>query len=247
MYEERFTERHKQGLLKFTGDNAGLLYTNERKEIEYTEEGDREVWVYDVYEVADSRTPALAKNSVIGAEHPDGDEQKIVRKALAKVLKAIGGYDSAEFAEFKRYNEFVEALDVCTIRGSVVADDPTEAELLAAAKAVKINAINEFDASANVNAFTVSGNPMWLNFDLRSRLARSVDTCKEETMTKFFGGVPFTYPVSVWRQMIDAVEEYADKCQTVTEAHKAEVNALTTVAAVEAYDITIGYPPKLNF
>ena len=59
MYEERFTERHKQGLLKFTGDNAGLLYTNERKEIEHTEEGDREVWVYDVYEVADSRTPAL--------------------------------------------------------------------------------------------------------------------------------------------------------------------------------------------
>lgn len=247
MHEERFTERHKQGLLKFTGDNAGLLYTNERKEIEYTEDGEREVWVYDVYEVADSRTPALAKNSVIVAEHPDGDEQKIVRKALAKVLKAIGGYDSAEFAEFKRYNEFVEALEVGTIRGSVVADDPTEAELLAAAKAAKINAINEFDASANVNAFTVSGNPMWLNHDQRSRLSASIAVCTDATMTKYFSGIAYTFPVAAWKQMLDAVELYADTCQTVTEAHKAEVNALTTVAAVEAYDITIGYPPKLNF
>ena len=223
MYEERFTERHKQGLLKFTGDNAGLVYANERKEIEHTEEGDREVWVYDVYEVPDSRTPALAKNSVIGAEHPDGDEQKIVRKALAKVLKAIGGYDSEDFAEFKRYNEFVEALEVGTIRGSVEADDPTEAELLSAAKAAKIDAINEFDASANVNAFIVNGNPMWLNHDQRSRLSASIAVCTEETMTKYFGGIAYTFPVAAWKQMLDAVELYADTCQTVTEAHKAEV------------------------
>jgi hypothetical protein len=66
-------------------------------------------------------------------------------------------------------------------------------------------------------------------------------------MTKYFSGVAYTFPVASWKQMLDAVELYADTCQTVTEAHKAEVNALTTVAAVEAYDITIGYPTKLNF
>ena len=239
MYEERFTERHKQGLLRLTGGNAGLVYTNERK--------DGNEWVYDVYEVSDSRTPALAKNSVIGAEHPDGDEQKIVRKALAKVLKAIGGYDSADFAEFKRYHEFVEALEVGVIRGSVVADNPTEAELLAAAKAAKTDAINEFDASANVNAFTVNGNPMWLNHDQRSRLSASIAVCTEETMTKYFGGVAYTFPVAAWQQMLNAVELYADTCQTVTEAHKAEVAALDSIEAVEAYDITQGYPEKLRF
>lgn len=238
MYEERLTERHKLGLLKLSG-NAGLVYTNERKE------GDE--WVYDVYQVPDCRTPALTKNSVINGEHPDGDELKIIRKALAKILKGTGSYDSEEFAEFKKYNEFVEAVEVGTIKGSVVADDPTEAELLSAAKAAKIDAINEFDASANVNAFIVNGNPMWLNHDQRSRLSASIAVCTEETMTKYFGGIAYTFPVAAWKQMLDAVELYADTCQTVTEAHKAEVNAMATVEEVEAYDITIGYPTKLNF
>ena len=133
------------------------------------------------------------------------------------------------------------------VMAATVIDLMKDPELLAAAKAAKINAINEFDASANVNAFTVSGNPMWLNHDQRSRLSASIAVCTDATMTKYFSGVAYTFPVAAWKQMLDAVELYADTCQTVTEAHKAEVNALTTVAAVEAYDITIGYPPKLNF
>lgn len=239
MYEERFENRHKLGLERLTGDNSGRLFANERRE--------DDLWVYDVYEISDARDPHAVKNQVIATDYPDGGEQKVARKTLAKVLKALGCYDSEDFADFKRYNEFCEAIGTDTITGNGEAADPTEDELLAAAKAKKIDEIAEFDASANVNAFTVNGIPMWLNFDLRSRLARSVDTCKEETLTKFFGGVPFTYPVAVWRQMIDAVEEYADKCQTVTEAHKAAVNAITTVAAVEAFDITLDYPKKLSF
>jgi hypothetical protein len=88
---------------------------------------------------------------------------------------------------------------------------------------------------------------MWLNHDQRSRLSASIAVCTEETMTKYFGGIAYTFPVAAWKQMLDAVELYADTCQTVTEAHKAEVNAMATVEEVEAYDITIGYPPKLNF
>ena len=67
------------------------------------------------------------------------------------------------------------------------------------------------------------------------------------TMTKFFGGVPFTYSVADWRQMLDLVSSYANECQTVTEAHKAAVQAMTTLADVEAFDITSGYPPHPAF
>ena len=239
MYEERFETRHKLGLERLTGDNSGRLFANERRE-----DG---LWVYDVYEVSDTRDPHAVKNQVIATDYPDGGEQKIVRKALAKVLKALGTYDSEDFAEFKRYNEFCEAIDTSTITGNGEASDPTEAELLAAAKAKKIDEINEFDVSANVNSFTVNGNPMWLNFDQRSRLENSINNCKEETMTKYFGGVPFTYPLVAWRQMLDLVSSYANDCQTITEAHKAAVNALTTIAEVEAFDITLGYPSKPAF
>lgn len=228
------------------------MYCNERKGVESiaivdgNEPEEREVWIYDVYEVDDARNAAGAKNSVIGEQHPAGDEQKMMRKTLARVLKMLGEYDSADNAEFKAYNEFVESLETEQIIGSVVADNPTDAELLAQAKARKIDEIAEFDASANVNSFTVSGVPMWLNHDQRSRLNDSLNVCQYETMTKYFGGKPYTFPVSQWRQMLNDVEQYADACQTVTEAHKAEMMAMETVAEVEAFDVTIGYPQKLQ-
>ena len=112
MYEERFLEPHKQGLERFNnGDNAGRFFTNERIEQVTDEEGnERNEYVYDVYEVADCRDPHKVKNEVIESEHPFGDETKILRKTLAKMLKASGQYDSEEFAEFKAYNEFAESI-----------------------------------------------------------------------------------------------------------------------------------------
>ena len=112
MYEERFSEPHKQGLERFNnGDNAGRFFTNERIEPVTDEEGnERNEYVYDVYEVADCRDPHKVKNEVIEDIHPFGDETKILRKTLAKVLKAQGVYDAPEYAEFKAYKEFAESV-----------------------------------------------------------------------------------------------------------------------------------------
>ena len=112
MYEERFSEPHKQGLERFNNfDNAGRFFTNERIEQVTDEEGnERNEYVYDVYEVADCRDPHKVKNDVITEEHPFGDETKILRKTLAKMLKADGSYNSPDFAEFWAYNEFAESV-----------------------------------------------------------------------------------------------------------------------------------------
>ena len=112
MYEERFSEPHKQGLERFNnGDNAGRFFTNERVEQVPDEEGNiRNEYVYDVYEVADCRDPHKVKNDVIESKHPFGDETKILRKTLAKMLKASSQYDSEDYAEFKAYNEFAESI-----------------------------------------------------------------------------------------------------------------------------------------
>lgn len=112
MYTERFLEQHKQGLVRLSGDNSGIFYCNERTEtVADPETGEeRTEYVYDVYQVADARQPGKVKNSVISEEHPDGDEIKILRKALATHLKAAKKYDSEEFAEFKQYNEFCESV-----------------------------------------------------------------------------------------------------------------------------------------
>lgn len=113
MRQERFSEPHKQGLERLTGDNTGLVYCNERTEVVTDEQGNEKTeYVYDVYEVNDARDPHHVKNDVIENEHPFGDETKILRKTLAKVLKAQGTYDSDDYAEFKQYNEFCEAVRV---------------------------------------------------------------------------------------------------------------------------------------
>ena len=111
MYEERFLEPHKQGLERFNnGDNAGRFFTNERIEQVTDEEGnERNEYVYDVYEVADCRDPHKVKDSVIEQQHPDGDEIKILRKTIRKMLSDTK-YNSEEFAEFKAYNEFAESI-----------------------------------------------------------------------------------------------------------------------------------------
>ena len=128
--------------------------------------------------------------------------------------------------------------------------EPTAEELLQIAKSKKQAEITEHDNSANVNSFIIGGIPMWLNFELRSRLIRAIDAAEangETTMTKSFGGIDYSFPTSQWRVMVNAVEGYADQCQTVTEGHRNAVNALTTVKKVESYDYTKGYPTKINF
>lgn len=114
MRTERFNEPHKQGLEKLTGDNTGLVYCNERTEqVTEPETGEKRTeYVYDVYEVNDARDPHKVKDEVISSEHPFGDETKILRKTLAKVLKESEQYDVDDFKEFKQYNEFCESINV---------------------------------------------------------------------------------------------------------------------------------------
>ena len=257
MYKEQFEERHKTGVVRLTGSNAGLLFCNERHvEVEFpaAEEGGettvKQMWEYDVYEVDDARNPGKTKCEAIESEHPFGDETKILRKTLAKVLMKLGDYETEDFADFKRYNEFAESIGTSMVKGSVIAQDPTEEELLAKAKSAKIAEIDKYNSSANVNAFTVNGVPMWLDFDLRSRLKNSIDAAEAEgrtELTKNYGGMTFTYSIVLWRQMFAVVENYAGDCQNVSEAHKTAVMAMTTVADVEAFDATAGYPSNPTF
>jgi len=110
MYQEESSTPIQLGLHRLD-NNEGRVYTNERtEEREDPETGEKTVYVYDVYEVLDARSTAKVKNSVITQEHPFGDEEKILRKTLAKVLRASALYDAPEFAEFKAYNEFCESL-----------------------------------------------------------------------------------------------------------------------------------------
>jgi hypothetical protein len=131
----------------------------------------------------------------------------------------------------------------------VVEPEPTQEELLEQAKMEKIAEIERYDRSDAVNLFYLAGQPMWLDARTRQTLRISIDSyvaMGKETVTKWFGGNQFTFPTNVWLQMLNALEVYAAEALNVTESHKADVMALDSIEDVEAYDITAGYPEKLN-
>jgi hypothetical protein len=131
-----------------------------------------------------------------------------------------------------------------------VEPTPTPEELLARAKSAKIAELEAYDASEDVNSFSVNGKTMWLDAQTRQQLRISLDAMQQAgrgTVTKWFDGEQYTYPIDVWYYMLSQVEVYASDALNVTESHKAAVNALTSVADVEGYDYTQGYPEKLKF
>lgn len=118
------------------------------------------------------------------------------------------------------------------------------------AKQEKIWEIISYDSSNAVNEFTIGQQKMWLTVDERQQLATQIsanEAVGRETMTKWFNGIEYTFTIAQWKQMLVTVELYAGDALNVTESHKAAVNALESIDAVEAYDYTINYPPKLVF
>lgn len=131
-----------------------------------------------------------------------------------------------------------------------VEPEPSDEEKLRTAKAQKIIQIDNYDASPSVEEFTINGIPMWLGHELRQQIRTSADAYTAmgyENMTKVFNGQEFTFPITAWLQMLNALEVYAAEALNTTERHKNAVNALDNIQAVIDYDFTQGYPEKLEF
>lgn len=117
------------------------------------------------------------------------------------------------------------------------------------AKAEKIAEITAYDKSPAVNAFYLNGEQHWLDFNLRDRVfdgnERIAYKGREET-SLWLDGKCFVMPIAVAQDLICTIEVYAKDCYNVTATHQAEVNKLTTIEEVEAYNYKTGYPEKLN-
>lgn len=131
-----------------------------------------------------------------------------------------------------------------------VEPDPTPEELLERAKQAKIAELEAYDESDEVNSFTLGGQTMWLTREERTQIDESINAYEgvgAQQMTKYFGGVAYTFPLAIWKQMLNALIVYASEALNVTEGHRAAIQSLQTRKGVEEYDFTVGYPTKLVF
>lgn len=112
------------------------------------------------------------------------------------------------------------------------------------------NAIQSYDISSEVNCFYMQDEPMWLDFENRSRLLLrfQAETAKgNETTTLWSNGKEYALPLVIAINMLYELEVYASKCYDNTQRHLATINALSTIDEVNNYDYKTGYPEKLRF
>ena len=131
---------------------------------------------------------------------------------------------------------------------------PTPPRTLEQAKQEKIAQIEQYNDSDNVNEFSVVKDGVtvtdWLTPEKRSNYRNSIDAAKLvelESLSLYVGGMPVTLPAQTAEFMLAQIQLYADQCFIVTEQHKAAVEALDTIEAVDSYDYETGYPQKLTF
>ena len=122
------------------------------------------------------------------------------------------------------------------------------------AKKEMITTIEDYDGSDIINSFNIvlGGNTIsaWLTPDQRANYRNSIDAAKLiglEELHPIFNGIQLTISTAKAELALAQIQLYADRCYIVTETHKAEVNALDSVEAIDNYDYTAGYPDRLTF
>lgn len=65
-------------------------------------------------------------------------------------------------------------------------------------------------------------------------------------VTLWFGDTQLILTCDKAISLLSAIEMYAVQCFDTTARHKAAIGNLTTIEEVEKYDITAGYPEKLE-
>ncbi len=127
--------------------------------------------------------------------------------------------------------------------------EPTQEELLEQAKAIKLREIEAYDTSEQVNSFTINGESGWIDRNTRVALLHALDVVEQSggtTYTVWFNDNPLTLDITTIKQFLTSLELYAIEALNVTNTHIREVKQLQSIQEVENYDITLGYPQKIN-
>ena len=131
---------------------------------------------------------------------------------------------------------------------------PTPARTLEQAKIEKIQQIETYDSSEAVNSFDIvmNGQTMsaWITPEQRSNYKNSLDSAELlglEEVHPVFNGIPLTLQTSMAKMALAQIQIYADRCFIVTQTHKANINALDSIEAVDNYDECLDYPERLTF
>lgn len=114
----------------------------------------------------------------------------------------------------------------------------------------KLAELRMYDASEEVNHFSINGVPGWLNKNTRVGLMNSINIEKKvgrEVTNIWLDDTLFVLSIEKAIDMLHQVELYALACYDTTQRHIKTINQLQTKEEIESYDFRTGYPAKLSF
>ena len=126
----------------------------------------------------------------------------------------------------------------------------TDEEKLEQATQQKIAEIEAYDTSSAVNSFILNGVPRWLNLDKRQSIAYSAKILKEkghDSITIWFDTDKVVLPIDDAISLLDTLEVYAKTTNNVTHEHMLTVDGLSDIEEVHNFDVTAGYPRKVDY
>lgn len=113
----------------------------------------------------------------------------------------------------------------------------------------KIDEINKYDTSDEINIFYIDEIPMWFNKTdrviLKDRFEREIALSKEETLIKYKTYVIKLTPAKAL-EIITNISQYADLCFDKTCEHIIKVSVLQNRKDVKNYNYKVGYPSVLH-
>lgn len=118
-------------------------------------------------------------------------------------------------------------------------------------KSIKLNELEIWDNSENVNSFTINNIiSAWFTPTERTNYKNSIESAKLlgiDELSLFIKDTLITLETSKAELLLASLQLYADSCFIVTQSHKNNINKLETIEEVKDYDFKVGYPEKLNF
>lgn len=126
-----------------------------------------------------------------------------------------------------------------------------EQQALESEKERKIEEIEAYDTSDNVNGFFYDGQFMWLDRITRAVLANTISSAEllgQKTINIWYNDtICITLDCENAKLMLASLELYATSCYNVTATHKAAVRNMTKIEDIINFDITADYPNRLEF
>ena len=246
---QRITSNEKPLVIQKLNDGTYYYNYDIKSEIiltkEYPEDNDyKETIQYNFIQVCLRGTPSYSRcvRAIIRQYVSEDEEFSLINDYAASQLP-LSELDSHKYEE---YLSLIEEIKYKVKKDfNLIEEDPIKIAI----KNIQKQIIN-YDASDNVNQFTVSGIPVWLDKDTRAGLKLRFESelaMGKTVTTLWYKDMQFPLQLQQAIQMLYAIELYASQCYDCTQNHLANVAKLTNLSDIEQYDYTINYPNKLEF